>query len=196
MANDSPNSNCEKNMINILEFNLDNNFVITLRDKLVPNDINNFIKYERENQYYAIVGLNIQNNENNNETYKRLEFLLNKYFILVNLNAYNTSAYIADLNKAIKELKKNWKITVTVLNKKSTVNESDSNFKILIDKITKLYNTSETSSAETPSETSSAETPTETPGGRSTNLHNLTKQKKYRRTRSKSSKRNNKKSII
>ena len=32
--------------------------------------------------------------------------------------------------------------------------------------------------------------------GHPTNLHNLTKQKKYRRTRSKSSKRNNKKSII
>ena len=173
------NKECEKKLTNILDFNLSTDFVITLRDKLVPDDINGFIKYIRQKEYYAIVGLNLQNNE---AKYDRLKYLLNKYFILVNLFAYDNEASTSnDLTAVIDELKQSYKIVVKPLNKNNNINASDNNIKELIAQIIQLNTDTIRQTQEN--------TNTKQNGGRPTTTNNLTKQRKYRRTRSKSSKR-------
>ena len=188
------NDTCGKKLTNILDFNLSTDFVITLRDKFVPDDINGFIKYIRHKQYYAIVGLNLQNNDQDKLMYEQLVFLLNKYFILVNLLAYNNEASTSndsnDLNDVINELKQTYKIVVKQLNKTNNINASDNNIKELIAQIERLN--SNTIRPKLNSDTirpTQENTNTKQNGGRPTTTNNLTKQRKYRRTRSKSSKR-------
>ena len=241
-----PENKCEKNMMNILDFDI-RNFKIKIKEKAVPVVLDGFIKYIRSNQYYAIIGLTILNTANPNKTSNKGILTLNAFFVYVNLlelhikvSLLKSENKITDKNfqlateneitiikntidQLITYLKDKYQIHVTKLdlNKKlpTEKDDIDSYIKIYnqlhdlsktikIDKTDKIVTeapteapTEATTEATTdatlpPPATDATDTDQIAGRRRPTNLQNLTKQRKYRRTRSKSCKRKNKKSII
>ena len=140
------------------------------------------VRIATQGKLYAIIGFST-----NDDTQPEIITYLNKLFMIYTVLAYDDTnvSYgneINAINNKLQIFDKNFNLPkdffIVNENNSNNINTDDlntliGNIKSIIDTLEPLYH-----------------------GGRSTNLHNLTKQKKYRRTRSKSSKRNNKKSII
>ena len=130
---------------------------------------------------YAIVGFGVMG-----ETQPDIITYLNKLFMIYTVLAYepeNTTygTEIDTLNNKLTNFDKDFKISKDYFIKNDSINNDNTNtndLNTLITDIKQVINA------------------VEVEGGRPTKHRNLTKQRKYRRTRSKSCKRKNKKSII
>ncbi len=194
-------SNCEKQLTNILNFAIDDNFKIKIDSKYfkyLSSEL--LVATYRQGHFYAITGLNfttMNESEVDKTESDNIRQLLHFYFVLVNLKATNNDTiYKTDLDNTINQLKSNYGINVTDENITANPNiELNKISKPDLDNYNKLINNLKNEYNNLKNEYNNF-TPPQLVGGRPTNLHNLTKQKKYRRTRSKSCKRKNKKSII